>query len=149
MLSRSVDLEKRIDVVVIIAPHRREKKTDWTKYQKALQSLLVLRSLIFFIILDSILSSLILLHHPCLWCINYYKALINRMHYLLDAIINIMHASICFMYLNIMHVSLCYMYHYVYNVYTWMWCMYHYVTCRNIMYIPIYDACITMLPVEI
>ena len=109
MLSRSVDLEKRVDVVVIIAPHRREKKTDWTKYQKALQSLLVLRSLIFFIILsllvlrsliffiilDSILSSLILLHHPCLWC------------------------------------------------------MYHYVTCWNIMYTPKYDAFITMLHVEI
>ena len=108
MLSRSVDLEKRV-VVVIIAPHRREKKTDWTKYQKALQSLLVLRSLIFFIILsllvlrsliffiilDSILSSLILLHHPCLWC------------------------------------------------------MYHYVTCWNIMYTPKYDAFITMLHVEI
>ena len=122
MLSRSVDLEKRV-VVVIIAPHRREKKTDWTKYQKALQSLLVLRSLIFFIILsllvlrsliffiilsllvlrsliffiilDSILSSLILLHHPCLWC------------------------------------------------------MYHYVTCWNIMYTPKYDAFITMFHVEI
>ena len=108
MFSRSVDLEKRV-VVVIIAPHRREKKTDWTKYQKALQSLLVLRSLIFFIILsllvlrsliffiilDSILSSLILLHHPCLWC------------------------------------------------------MYHYVTCWNIMYTPKYDAFITMFHVEI
>ena len=58
MLSGSVDLGKRIDVVVIIAPHRREKKTDCTIYQQALQSLLVLRFLIFFIILGRNLSSL-------------------------------------------------------------------------------------------
>ena len=40
MLSGSVDLGKRIDVVVIIAPHRREKKTDCTIYQVLTRSTL-------------------------------------------------------------------------------------------------------------